>query len=436
MHPEPVAPSRTPWYRVLYIQVLIAVAVGIAIGHFFPEHGKALEPLSKGFISLIKMMIAPIIFCTVVHGIASIGDVKKLGRVGGKTLLYFEIVSTLALVIGLIVVNTLRPGDGFNADLTTLDAKDVETVQGYAGQAKNLSTTAFLLGIIPKTFVSAFTEGNLLQVVFVALLAAFAIAGLGERGKPVLHVVDRASDLFFSIMRIVIKVAPLGALGAMAHTIGSYGIGSLQQLLKLMLGFYLTSALFVVVVLGLIARVAGFSIFRFLIYIKEELLVVLGTSSSETVLPQMIQKLRGLGCAPSTVGLVIPTGYSFNLDGTNIYMVMGAVFLAQATNTPMDLSQQIALLAVAMVTSKGASGVTGAGFITLAATLAAVPSVPVEAMALILGIDRFMSECRSLTNLVGNGVATVVISRWEGEVSAEALQANLREPIPPPPPNA
>ncbi|MES2507659.1 MAG: dicarboxylate/amino acid:cation symporter [Verrucomicrobiota bacterium] len=435
MHSEPAAPSRTPWYRVLYIQVLIAVAVGIAIGHFYPDQGKALEPLSKGFISLIKMMIAPIIFCTVVHGIASIGDVKKLGRVGGKTLLYFEIVSTLALVIGLIVVNTLRPGDGFNADLTTLDAKDVETVQGYAGQAKNLSTTAFLLGIIPKTFVSAFTEGNLLQVVFVALLAAFAIAGLGERGKPVLHVVDRASDLFFGIMRIVIKVAPLGALGAMAHTIGSYGIGSLQQLLKLMLGFYLTSALFVVVVLGLIARAAGFSIFRFLIYIKEELLVVLGTSSSETVLPQMIQKLRGLGCAPSTVGLVIPTGYSFNLDGTNIYMVMGAVFLAQATNTPMDLSQQIALLAVAMVTSKGASGVTGAGFITLAATLAAVPSVPVEAMALILGIDRFMSECRSLTNLVGNGVATVVISRWEGEVSAEALQANLREPIPPPPPN-
>lgn len=427
--------SRKPWYSVLYIQVLIAVAIGIAIGHFFPDKGKALEPLSKGFINLIKMMIAPIIFCTVVHGIASIGDLKKLGRVGGKTLLYFEVVSTLALIIGLVVVNTLKPGVGFNADVSTLNAKDVEMVHSYASKAKDLSTTDFLLNIIPKTFVSAFTEGNLLQVVFVALLAAFAIAGLGERGKPILKVVDVISEVFFGIMRIVIKVAPLGAMGAMAYTIGSYGIGSLQRLLALMLGFYLTSALFVIVVLGFIARMAGFSIFRFLAYIREELLVVLGTSSSESVLPQMIQKLRGLGCAPSTVGLVIPTGYSFNLDGTNIYMVMGAVFLAQATNTPLDLSQQIALLLVAMVTSKGASGVTGAGFITLAATLAAVPSVPVEAMALILGIDRFMSECRSLTNLVGNGVATVAISRWEGELSAETLQANLREPIPPPPPN-
>ncbi len=427
--------ARTPWYRILYVQVLIAVAIGIAIGHFFPGTGKSLEPLSKGFISLIKMMIAPIIFCTVVHGIASVGDLKKLGRVGGKTLLYFEVVSTLALVIGLIVVNTLKPGVGFNADIATLDASAVEAVHGYASKAQSLSTTDFFLNIIPKTFVSAFTEGNLLQVVFVAILAAFAIAALGERGHPILKVVDQTSELFFGIMRLVIKVAPLGALGAMAYTIGSYGIDSLQRLLALMLGFYLTSALFVVVVLGLIARFAGFSIFRFLIYIKEELLVVLGTSSSETVLPQMIQKLRGLGCAPSTVGLVIPTGYSFNLDGTNIYMVMGAVFLAQATNTPLDLGQQISLLLVAMVTSKGASGVTGAGFITLAATLSAVPSVPVEAMALILGIDRFMSECRSLTNLVGNGVATVVISRWEGELSAEMLQANLRDPIQPPPPN-
>lgn len=427
--------SRTPWYRVLYIQVLIAVVVGISIGHFAPDFGKSLDPLSKGFIGLIKMMIAPIIFCTIVHGIASIGDLKKLGRVGGKTLLYFEVVSTLALIIGLVVVNTLKPGEGFNVDVATLDSKDVETVEGYAGKSKDLSTTAFLLGIIPKTFVSAFTEGNLLQVVFVALLAAFAVAGLGERGKPILVVVDYISELFFGIMRIVVKVAPIGALGAMAFTVGSYGISSLQKLLALMLGFYLTSGLFVVVVLGLIARVAGFSIFRFLAYIKEELLIVLGTSSSESVLPQMIQKLRGLGCAPSTVGLVIPTGYSFNLDGTNIYMVMGAVFLAQATNTPLDLSSQIGLLLVAMVTSKGASGVTGAGFVTLAATLSAVPSVPVQAMALILGIDRFMSECRSLTNLVGNGVATVVISRWEGELSAEMLQANLRDPITPPPPN-
>ncbi|MEN3942205.1 dicarboxylate/amino acid:cation symporter [Prosthecobacter sp. SYSU 5D2] len=430
-----ISPTRTPWYRVLYIQVLIAVVIGIAIGHFFPDAGKALDPLSKGFIKLIKMMIAPIIFCTVVHGIASVGDLKKLGRVGGKTLLYFEVVSTLALLIGLVVVNTLKPGVGFNADLTQLNAEDVAAVQAYASKGQSLSTVDFLLNIIPNAFAGAFTEGNLLQVVFVALLAAFSISGLGERGKPILHVVDHVGELFFGIMRIVIKVAPLGALGAMASTIGNYGIGSLQQLLALMLGFYTTSALFVIVVLGLIARVAGFSIFRFLIYIKEELLVVLGTSSSETVLPQMIQKLRGLGCAPSTVGLVIPTGYSFNLDGTNIYMVMGAVFLAQATNTPLDLGQQMALLLVAMVTSKGASGVTGAGFITLAATLSAVPSVPVEAMALILGIDRFMSECRSLTNLVGNGVATVVISRWEGEVTAEALRANLSDPITPPPPN-
>ncbi|SKB08298.1 aerobic C4-dicarboxylate transport protein [Prosthecobacter debontii] len=430
-----VSSARTPWYRVLYLQVIMAVVIGILIGHFFPEAGKALEPLSKGFIKLIKMMIAPIIFCTVVHGIASIGDLKKLGRVGGKTLLYFEVVSTLALIIGLIVVNTLQPGAGFNADISALDAKSVATVHEYANKAHSLSTTDFLLNIIPSAFVGAFAGGDLLQVVFIALLTAFAIASLGERGLPVLHVIDRAGEVFFGIMRIVIKVAPLGALGAMAHTIGSYGIGSLQQLLYLMLGFYTTSILFVVVVLGLIARAAGFSIFRFLIYIKDELLIVLGTSSSETVLPQMIQKLRGLGCAPSTVGLVIPTGYSFNLDGTNIYMVMGAVFLAQATNTPLDLSQQVSLLLVAMVTSKGASGVTGAGFITLAATLSAVPSVPVEAMALILGIDRFMSECRSLTNLVGNGVATVVISRWEGEVSAEALQTNLREPISPPPPN-
>lgn len=428
------APARKPWYRILYVQVLIAVAMGIALGHFFPSTGKTLEPLSKGFINLIKMMIAPIIFCTVVHGIASIGDVKKLGRVGIKTIFYFEVVSTLALIIGLIVVNTLKPGEGFNVDVSTLNTSDVAKVTGYAGEAKKISTVDFMLNIIPKTLVSAFTEGNLLQVVFVALLSAFALAAMGERGHGILRGIDRASEFFFDIMRIVVRVAPVGAFGAMAFTVGSYGIASLQKLLALMLGFYTTAALFVIVVLGLIARWAGFSIFRFLAYIKEELLVVLGTSSSETVLPQMLQKLRGLGCAPSTVGLVIPTGYSFNLDGTNIYMVMGAVFLAQATNTPLDLGQQISLLLVAMVTSKGASGVTGAGFITLAATLAAVPSVPVEAMALILGIDRFMSECRSLTNLVGNGVATVVISRWEGELSAETLRANMTQLLDPEPP--
>lgn len=428
-------PSRKPWYSVLYVQVLIAVALGILLGHFFPDKAKALEPLGKGFINLIKMMIAPIIFCTVVHGIASIGDLKKLGRVGFKTLLYFEIVSTLALIIGLVVVNTLKPGEGFNVDISSFSAEELASVHKYEGKAKDMSTTSFIMGAIPETFVGAFTGGNLLQVVLVAMLTAFGINRMGHKGQVVLHVLEKTGEVFFSIMGIVVKLAPLGALGAMAHTVGSYGIGSLQKLGFLMGAFYLTSALFVIVVLGLIARVAGFSIFRFIAYIKEELLVVLGTSSSETVLPQMIQKLRGLGCAPSTVGLVIPTGYSFNLDGTNIYMVMGAVFLAQATNTPLDLQAQIGLLLVAMVTSKGASGVTGAGFVTLAATLAAVPSVPVEAMALILGIDRFMSECRSLTNLVGNGVATVAISRWENELSAETLQANLREPVPPPPPN-
>lgn len=429
-----VPAHRTPWYRVLYVQVLIAVALGILLGHFQPELGKSLKPLGDGFIKLIKMMIAPIIFCTVVHGVASMGDLKKLGRVGGKTLIYFEVISTLALVIGLVVVNVLKPGAGFNVNVADLGSAASQAAHDYAGKAHTLSTVDFLLNIIPNTFVGAFAGGDLLQVLFIALLTAFAITALGERAHPVLHVVDRVSELFFGIMRIVVKVAPVGAFGAMAFTIGSYGLGSLQKLLALMAGFYITAVLFVVIVLGLIARWAGFSIFRFLAYIKEELLLVLGTSSSETVLPLMIQKMRRLGCAPATVGLVIPTGYSFNLDGTNIYMAMAAVFLAQATNTPLDLGQQISLLIIAMITSKGASGVTGAGFITLAATLAAVPSIPIESLALLVGIDRFMSECRALTNLIGNGVATVAISRWEGEVSGEVLRANLREPPELPPP--
>lgn len=429
------AAPRTPWYRILYVQVLLAVALGIAVGWAFPEAGKGLKPLGDGFIKLIKMMIAPIIFCTVVHGVASMGDLKKLGRVGGKTLLYFEVVSTLALVIGLVVVNLLKPGAGFNVSAADLAGQAVQAAHDYGGKAHTLSTTDFLLNLIPNTFVGAFTSGDLLQVLCVALLTAFALTGLGERGAALLHGIERISELFFGIMRIVVKAAPLGAFGAMAFTVGSYGLGSLQKLVALMAGFYLTAALFVVVVLGLIARACGFSIFRFLVYLREELLLVLGTSSSETALPLMIQKLRGLGCAPATVGLVVPTGYSFNLDGTNIYMAMAAVFLAQATNTPLDLGQQISLLLVAMITSKGASGVTGAGFITLAATLAVVPGIPVESLALLVGIDRFMSECRALTNLIGNGVATVAISRWEGEVSAEMLQANLRRPEPPPEPS-
>lgn len=431
--PTSAPAPRTPWYRILYVQVLIAVVIGIAVGYFFPGTGKSLKPLGDAFINLIKMMIAPIIFCTVVHGIASMNDFKKLGRVGMKTIFYFLTVSTLALVIGLVVVNVLKPGAGFDADIASLGAKDTQAAHDYADTAQKTTMVQFVLNIIPKTFVSAFTEGNLLQVLFVALLTAFALTALGERGQPLLHGIERIAEVFFAVMRIVVKVAPIGAFGAMAFTIGSYGLGSLQKLLYLMVGFYITAGLFVVIVLGLIARWSGFSIFRFLVYIKEEILLVLGTSSSETVLPMMIQKLRGLGCAPATVGFVIPTGYSFNLDGTNIYMSMAAIFLAQATNTPMDLSQQIGLLLVAMISSKGASGVTGAGFVALAATLSAVPGIPIESMALLVGIDRFMSECRALTNLIGNGVATVAISRWEGELSPEMLRANM-SPTPPLPP--
>jgi aerobic C4-dicarboxylate transport protein len=402
--------------------VLIAVALGILIGHFFPTFGKALKPLGDGFIKLVKMMIAPIIFCTVVHGIASVRDVARLGRVGLKTLFYFETVSTLALIIGLVVVNMFRPGAGFNIDPTTLDPRIGEA---YAQKAHALDVSTFFLNIIPNTLLEAFSTGDLLQVLLVSVLTAFAISALGDQREPVLKVISRLNELLFGIMKIVVRLAPLGALGAMAFTVGSYGLGSLHRLAALMLAFYTTAAVFVFVVLGSIAASAGFSIFRFLAYIKEELLLVLGTSSSETALPGMIRKMRALGCAESTVGVVIPTGYSFNLDGTNIYMTMAAIFLAQATNTPLGLRDQLLLLFVAMISSKGASGVTGAGFITLAATLAIVPTVPIASLALLVGIDRFMSECRAITNLIGNGVATVVISRWEREISPDELRANL-----------
>ena len=416
-------PVRKPWYRHLYAQVIIAVLLGILVGWRWPGIGKELKPLGDGFIALVKMMIAPIIFCTVVHGIASMGELKKLGRLGFKALLYFEVVSTLALLIGLLVVNVARPGDGFNIDPKALDAKLTE---GYAQKAKSLSTVDFLFHIIPGTFLEPFVTGDLLQVLFIAVLMALAIAAMREKGAPILHAIDRIAEALFGVMRIVVKAAPIGAFGAMAYTVGSYGFGALHRLGALMLCFYATAIMFVVFVLGTIAWKCGFSIFHFLRFIKDELLLVLGTSSSETALPGMIEKMQRLGCSRSTAGLVIPTGYSFNLDGTNIYMTMAAVFLAQATNTNLTLSQQIQLLVVAMLTSKGASGVTGAGFITLAATLATLPSVPIESLAILLGIDRFMSECRALTNLVGNGVATVVIGRWEGEVSPETLQARLR----------
>ncbi|MEY3897598.1 MAG: hypothetical protein RLZZ214_3119 [Verrucomicrobiota bacterium] len=420
--------TRKPWYRVLYIQVLVAVALGIIIGYVWPDVGKSLKPLGDGFVKLVKLMIAPIIFCTVVHGIASMSDLKKLGRVGAKTLLYFEIVSTLALIIGLVVVNLLKPGVGFTPPGETFHAtaKALEAGQGFAEKAHGLSTTEFFLKIIPDTFFGAFVSGDLLQVLFIAILIAFAVAAMGERGKPVLHAIDYGANVFFGVMHILVKAAPIGAFGAMGFTVGSYGLAALGKLAWLMAGFYLTSGLFVVFVLGGIAWFSGFSIFRFIGYLKDELLLVLGTSSSESALPGLLLKMQALGCSRATVGLVVPTGYSFNLDGTNIYMAMAAVFLAQATNTPLDLQHQISLLLIAMITSKGASGITGAGFVTLAATLQAVPGIPIEALALLVGIDRFMSECRAITNFIGNGVATVVISRLENELSVETLNANLR----------
>lgn len=403
----------------------MAVFVGIVVGYLNPGLGKSLKPLGDGFINLVKMIIAPVIFCTVVHGIASMSDAKKLGRIAIKALIYFEVVSTLALGIGLLVINVLHPGAGFNIDVKALQADHLQQSQSFAQKAHSLEPTAFLLNIIPSSFFNAFATGDILQVLLVAILCGFAISFMGERGKPVLVVIDTAVTVFFGIMRIIVQVAPIGAFGAMAFTIGSQGLGALQKLGYLMLCFYVTSILFVVIVLGAVSAFNGFSIFRFLNYIKEELFLVLGTSSSETALPGMLQKMQRLGCSSSTVGLVIPMGYSFNLDGTNIYMTMAALFLAQATNTPLDLGQQLVILVVAMLSSKGATGVTGAGFITLAATLSVVPSVPIESLAILVGIDRFMSECRALTNMVGNGVATIVVSRWEKEVTKEQLSVNL-----------
>jgi aerobic C4-dicarboxylate transport protein len=415
-----------PWYSVLYIQVLIAIAVGIFIGHFWPDLGKALKPLGDGFISLIKMMIGPVIFCTVVHGIGSMRDLKKVDRVGVKTLVYFEVVSTLALLIGLIVGEVLQPGKGFNIDVASLDPK---AVAGYVTKAKQEGIVGHLLAIIPDTFISAFAKGDLLQVLLIAILTGFAISRLGELGEKINNVINAMAQIFFGIIRIIVRAAPVGALGAMAFTVGAYGVASLVNLLELIATFYLTSLLFVLVVLGTIARFAGFSILRFLAYIKDELLIVLGTSSSETVLPHMIQKMEHLGASKSVVGLVVPTGYSFNLDGTNIYMTLATLFLAQATNTHLTLGHLLGILVIAMVTSKGASGVTGAGFVTLAATLAIVPDVPIESLAILVGIDKFMSECRALTNLVGNGVATIVISRWEGELDVDKLRETMAHPI-------
>jgi len=385
-----------------------------------------MKPLGDGFISLIKMMIAPVIFCTVVHGISSMGDLRKVGRVGVKTLLYFEVVSTVALGIGLLVGEIVQPGAGFNIDPASLDPKAVAT---YVTRAKEEGIVAHLLAIIPETFIGALAKGDLLQVLLISILSGFAIAQLGAVGQRIAGVIDQAAKMFFAVIRIIVRAAPVGAFGAMAFTIGSQGLGALWNLGALILVFYATSILFVLVVLGAIAHFAGFSIFRFIGYIKDELLIVVGTSSSETVLPQMMRKMEHLGASKPVVGLVVPTGYSFNLDGTNIYMTLATLFLAQATNTPLTIGQELGILAIAMITSKGASGVTGAGFVTLAATLSIIPDIPITSLALLLGIDKFMSECRALTNLVGNGVACVVISRWEGELDVDKLHETMAHPL-------
>jgi len=416
--------------RHLYFWVLLAILIGSTIGYVSPETGVKLKPLGDGFIALVKMLISPIIFCTVVLGIAGAGSMKKVGRVGGKALLYFEVVSTFALIIGLLIANLIRPGAGFNADPATLDAK---AVADYAKVASTQTTTDFILHIIPTTFFNAFTgSGDLLQVLFVAVLFGYAMTHLGKEGDIVHQVITTSSHVFFRMMNVLMKLAPLGAGGAMAFTIGRYGVAALKPLALLMGSFYLTCLLFILVVLGTIAAMTGFNILRFISYIKEELLTVLGTSSSESALVPLMQKLERLGCSKSVVGLVVPSGYSFNLDGTNIYLTMAALFVAQALNIDLTLRQQLTILGVAMLTSKGASGVTGAGFITLAATLAVVPSIPVAGLALILGVDRFMSESRSLTNFIGNGVACIVVSRWEKELDVEALRRELAkgpEPI-------
>jgi len=418
----PAIGTKPPLYRTLYFQVLVAIALGALLGHYAPASGAAMKPFGDGFIKLIKMIIAPVIFCTVVIGIAGSEDLKRVGRTGGLALLYFEVVSTMALVVGLVVVNVIRPGAGMNVDIRTLDAGAVEA---YTGPGKMTGLKDFLLHIIPSTFVDAFARGEILQVLLIAILFGIALQQVGGRVSNVYALIERTSEILFAIVRMIMVVAPLGAFGAMAFTVGAYGIGSLLSLAKLMGTFYLTCLVFVFLILGGIARVHGFNIWRFLRYIREELLIVLGTSSSEAALPRMMGKMESLGAGKSTVGLVIPTGYSFNLDGTSIYLTMAAVFVAQATNTPMTLWQQITLLGVLLLTSKGAAGVTGSGFIVLAATLSAVGDVPVGGLALILGIDRFMSEARALTNVVGNGVAAIVVAKWTGDLDERILRERL-----------
>jgi aerobic C4-dicarboxylate transport protein len=410
------------WHKSLYAQVLVALALGVVTGWAFPEFGAALKPLGDAFIKLVKMIIAPVIFCTVVTGIAGMSNMERVGRVGAKALAYFLLFSTLALVVGMIVANVVRPGEGLGINPATLSA---DSVAQYSDRAKQSSLTGFLLDIIPDTLLSAFTEGQILQVLLVAMLTGFALTGMGEAGAGITRAIGQAGKLVFRIVEMLMRFAPMGVFGAMAFTIGEYGLDTLGSLAGLIATFYLTSILFIFIVLGAVARLAGFSVWRLIVYIRDELILVLGTSSSEVALPRLMEKMERAGASRPVVGLVVPTGYSFNLDGTNIYMTMAALFIAQATGTELSLGEQLLLLLVAMISSKGAAGVTGAGFVTLAATLSVVPSVPVAGMALILGIDRFMSECRALTNFIGNAVATLVVARWEGELDKDALQASL-----------
>ena len=418
-----LATPRQAWWKALYAQVLIAIVVGGALGHFAPDLAVALKPLGDAFIKLVKLIIAPVIFLTVAAGIASMSSLARLGSTTAKAMGYFLVVSTLALVVGLVVANVVRPGEGMGVDPRTLDSA---AVSGYVGKAEEQGLVSFLLAIIPDTFVGAFTGGQILPVLFVAILFGVSVAGLGESRNRVVEGLHSVSDVFFRMVNLLMRFAPIGAFGAFAFTIGKYGIGAIANLAALIATFYLTSALFIAVVLGVIARAAGFRLWDLLVYLKDELWLVLGTSSSESALPSLMRKLEQAGCSRSVVGLVVPTGYSFNLDGTNIYMTLAALFIAQATGVELSLGEQLLLLLVAMISSKGAAGVTGAGFITLAATLAVVPSVPVAGMALILGIDRFMSECRAITNFIGNAVATVVVARWEGALDETALTKALR----------
>lgn len=416
------ASAKPPWYRVLWVQVMIAIALAIVLGYVDPARAVSMKPLGDAFIRLITMIITLIIFCTVVAGIAGMKDLRRVGRIGGIALIYFEVVSTAALLIGLLVGNVVRPGVGFNVNVATLDSK---SIADYAGQAKAQSVTDFLMHIIPTTVVDAFAKGDILEVVFVALLFGIALSAAGARAKPLVDFVDSLTHVVFEVVKILMRFAPIGAFGAMAYTVGKFGLASLGPLAKLIGTFWITSILFVVIVLGAICWAAGFSLFRFLAYIKEEILLVLAVSSSEIAIPTLMAKLEKLGCSRSLVGLVIPTGFTFNTDGTGLYMTLAALFVAQATNTHLTLLQQFTIVAVAVLTSKGASGVQGASFIALVATLSVIPSIPIAGMALILGIDRFMSMFRALVNMIGNGVATLVMARLDREIDRQTLQRNL-----------